>query len=57
MKSVLCEKKVCVNYKHGFCSLKDLKKYNDACLDYEDVADALRLRIVFKKGSLNMGNE
>ena len=57
MKGVLCEKEICVNYKKGFCKLKDPEKYDNVCLDFEDIADALRLKIIFKKGSLYMPDE
>lgn len=57
MSGIGCIKETCVNFKNGLCILKDPEKYGDACLDYEDIADALRLKIVFKKGSLSMRDD
>lgn len=57
MSGIGCIKETCVNYKNGLCILKDPEKYGDACLDFEDIADALRLKIVFKKGSLSMRDD
>ena len=57
MNGIFCEKEICVNYKSGFCNLKAPEKYDNACLDFEDIAEALRLKIVFKKGSLYMPDE
>jgi len=47
-----CERKNCINWKKGRCALKDLEKNGDACLNYEDAMDALRLKADALKGSL-----
>jgi hypothetical protein len=47
-----CDKKSCINYKEGFCSLADPEKVGDACLDFEDTADFLRLKADAIKGTL-----
>ena len=52
-----CQKTICVNYKNGFCTQKNPETYDDTCLDYEDIAKSLRLKIRFKKGTLAMEKE
>jgi len=48
----LCERKNCINWKEGRCSLKDPEKSGDSCLDFEDAMDALRLKADAIKGTL-----
>jgi hypothetical protein len=47
-----CERKNCINWKEGHCTVKDPEKYADSCLNYEDAMDALRLRADALKGTL-----
>jgi hypothetical protein len=47
-----CEKKSCINWKKGHCSLCNPEKVGDGCLDFEDAMDALRLRADAVKGTL-----
>ena len=39
-----CERKNCINWKEGRCSLFNPEKSGDSCLDFEDAMDALRLK-------------
>ncbi len=48
----LCERKNCINWKHGRCSLKEPEKNGAACLNFDDVMDFLRLKADAIKGSL-----
>lgn len=48
----LCERKDCINWKNGRCTLKDPEKEVDCCLNYEDVMDFLRLKADAIKGTL-----
>lgn len=43
MTQISCEKKMCINYKEGHCSLTNPEKTGDSCLDFEDAMDFLRL--------------
>jgi len=47
-----CERKTCIHWKDGRCTLKNPEKYDDTCLHYEDTMDALRLKADPLKGSL-----
>ena len=47
-----CERKSCINWKEGCCSLKAPEKSGDSCLDFEDAMDFLRLKADAKKGTL-----
>ena len=44
------EKKNCVNYMKGRCTLKNPEKDDGSCLHYEDVMDSLRLKTDVSKG-------
>lgn len=57
MTRIQCEKKKCVNHKNGFCTQKNPEKYDESCLDYEDLAKSFRSKIRFKKGTLTIGKE
>jgi hypothetical protein len=48
----LCEKKCCINWKGGHCSLRDPEKNIDSCLNFEDTMDTLRLKADAIKGTL-----
>jgi hypothetical protein len=48
----VCERKNCINWKEGRCSLKKPEKNGDSCLDFEDAMDSLRLKADAIKGSL-----
>jgi hypothetical protein len=48
----ICERANCINWNNGYCTLKDPEKNQDACLDYEDSMDCLRLRADAVKGTL-----
>ncbi len=52
MSHVYCDKKNCINYKEGQCSLTNPEKIGNDCLDFEDAMDALRLRADAIKGTL-----
>ena len=45
--------KTCINYKEGRCSLTSPEKVDNACLDFEDTADFLRLKADAVKGTLS----
>ena len=47
-----CERKSCINWKEGRCSLKAPEKNGDSCLNFEDEMDSLRLRADAVKGAL-----
>ena len=57
MNHIQCEMKNCVNFKKGYCTQKNPEKYEDSCLDFEDLAKSFRSKIRFKKGSLRIGKE
>ena len=57
MNHIQCEMKNCVNYKNGYCTQKNPEKYEDSCLDFEDLAKSFRSKIIFKKGKLRIGKE
>jgi len=48
----LCNRKNCINWKKGRCSLKDPEKEEDSCLYYENALDSLRLKADATKGTL-----
>ena len=47
-----CERKSCINWKEGRCSLKAPEKNGDSCLNFEDEMDSLRLKADAVKGTL-----
>jgi hypothetical protein len=47
-----CDKKSCINYKEGHCSLSNPEKVGDSCLDFEDVMDFFRLKADAVRGTL-----
>jgi len=47
-----CERKNCINWKEGRCSLKTPEKNGEACLDFEDTMDFFRLKADAIKGTL-----
>lgn len=53
LRQVSCDKKTCVNYKEGYCSLANPEKASGACLDFEDVMEFLRLKSDAIKGALS----
>jgi len=52
MEYPFCEKKDCANYKKGRCTLKNPEKNKEFCLHYEEIMDALRLKVNVFKGKL-----
>jgi hypothetical protein len=48
----LCDKKNCINWEDGHCTIKNPEKIQDACLNFEDAMDYLRLKADAVKGSL-----
>jgi len=52
MSHVHCDKKLCINYKEGHCSLTSPEKVNGDCLDFEDAMDSLRLKADAIRGTL-----
>jgi hypothetical protein len=53
MDHPLCEKKSCINWNEGQCSLVNPEKNGDSCLDFEDAMDFFRLKADSVKGALN----
>jgi hypothetical protein len=53
MSHVYCDKKICINYKDGNCSLTNPEKVGNDCLDFEDATDFLRLKADAIKGTLS----
>jgi hypothetical protein len=49
----LCDKRTCINYKEGYCSLSNPEKFNGACLDFEDAIDFVRLKADAVRGTLS----
>jgi len=47
-----CERKTCINWKEGRCSLREPEKIGEPCLDFEDAMDFLRLRADAIKGTI-----
>jgi hypothetical protein len=47
-----CEKKSCINWKEGHCSLTNPEKVGAECLDFEDATDFFRLKADAIKGTL-----
>jgi hypothetical protein len=47
-----CERKNCINYKNGRCTLKSPEITEGACLDFEDAMEFLRLKADAVKGTL-----
>jgi hypothetical protein len=52
LNKVFCDKKTCINYKEGYCSLTSPEKVGNDCLDFEDAMDALRLKADAIRGTL-----
>ena len=48
-----CERKTCINWKGGYCSLKNPEKNGAACLDFEDAMNSLRSKADAIKGTLS----
>jgi hypothetical protein len=48
-----CETKNCIHWIDGRCSLKTPEKATNACLDFEDTMDFLRLKADAIKGTLS----
>ena len=57
MIRTLCEMENCVNYKNGYCTQKNPEKYEDSCLNYEDLTKSFRSKVRFKKGILGIREE
>ena len=53
MSHSYCDKKTCINYKEGQCSLTNPEKVGNDCLDFEDAMDFLRLKADAIKGTLS----
>ena len=54
LSKAYCNKKSCINYKEGHCSLSHPEKVGDGCLDYEDAMDFLRLKADAIKGTFKL---
>jgi hypothetical protein len=52
LSQVSCDKRACINYTDGACSLVNPEKADEECLDFEDAMDFLRLRADAIKGTL-----
>jgi hypothetical protein len=53
LSQISCDKKSCINWKEGHCSLTDPEKAGYACLDFEDATDFVRLKADAIKGTLS----
>jgi hypothetical protein len=53
LSQISCNKKNCINYKEGGCSMRNPEKVGDSCLDYEDTADFFRLKADAIRGTLS----
>jgi hypothetical protein len=49
---ISCDKKSCINWKEGYCSLTNPEKLGNECLDFEDATDFVRLKADAIKGTL-----
>lgn len=47
-----CNKKNCINWKDGKCSLSKPERVGDDCLDFDDAMDFLRLKADAIRGTL-----
>ncbi len=52
MEHPSCDRSNCINWKNGRCNLKNPEKEGEACLDFEDAMEFLRLRADPIRGSL-----
>ena len=48
----VCERKKCINWKKGQCSLHDPERAGEDCLDFEDAMDFQRLKADAIRGTL-----
>jgi hypothetical protein len=48
-----CERKDCINWKNGNCSLKNPEKNSNSCLDFEDAMTFLQLKADPIRGTLS----
>jgi hypothetical protein len=48
----VCERKGCINWKEGHCSLKCPEKNDGSCIDFQDAMDFFRLKADAIKGTL-----
>lgn len=53
MDNLSCNQKSCINWKDGFCSLRNPEKSGASCLDFEDAMDFLRLKADAIKGTFS----
>jgi hypothetical protein len=44
-EKIACTRESCINYKEGYCSLRNPERNIDYCLYYEDALDSLRLNV------------
>ena len=49
---VACDRESCVNNRDSYCALKNPVREGDHCLHYDNVIDALRLKVNVFKGNL-----
>jgi len=47
-----CDRDSCVNKRDGYCALKNPEREGDRYLHYEDIMNALRLKVSVFKGTL-----
>ena len=52
LEKIFCDKKTCINYKNGYCYLKNPEKVGTDCLEYKDALDFLRLKADAVRGTL-----
>ena len=48
-----CERKNCINWKAGHCSIVNPERSDTSCLEFEDAMDFLRLKADAVKGTLS----
>lgn len=40
-----CDRESCVNNRYGYCTLKNPEREGNHCLHYEDIMNALQLKV------------
>ena len=44
-EKITCGRESCINYRNGYCALKNPERDDNNCLHYEDIMSALRLKV------------
>ena len=53
-EKLTCNRDSWVNYRDGYCALKNPERDGNHCLHYEDTMNALRLKVDTFKGTLRI---